>query len=125
MKPGKIWAGCSVVCILIGIFLTFAVMDGATLLAAADKKFLGDRHIDKGIDCDGCHNESPPKALVPTKACLKCHGTYDDLAERTKKVDPNPHASHRGDLPCETCHHAHKESVNRCGACHDFDFKVP
>ena len=87
--------------------------------------FLADRHGAAGIDCAGCHKESPPKAAPDTKACLGCHGPYDKLSEKTATLEVNPHASHLGDLDCANCHHGHKTSVDYCGRCHTFGFKVP
>jgi hypothetical protein len=58
--------------------------------------------------------------------CFSCHGNYDKLADKTDgKGSHNPHASHNGDLPCESCHHVHKASENFCAGCHQFEFKVP
>jgi hypothetical protein len=108
------------------VFLSFAVVACSNWLWAADKQLLSTKHANKGVTCNNCHKEISSKSLVPTETCLKCHGgNYEALAEKTKKVDPNPHASHKGDLGCESCHHVHKESVDRCGACHDYNFKVP
>lgn len=89
---------------------------------AADGPLLGDRHVAKGVDCGACHRESPPK-LVASDVCFSCHdGNYDKLASRTKKIVPNPHEHHNGDLPCEACHHAHKKPEIQCDACHAFNF---
>jgi fumarate reductase flavoprotein subunit len=93
--------------------------------AAQEKKFLADRHQTKDINCAGCHKESPPKAAVPSEACMKCHGSYSKVAMQTDKVSPNPHASHVGLIACEKCHHGHKTSVDYCAECHEFGFKVP
>jgi hypothetical protein len=94
--------------------------------AGADKtNFLADRHQGQGMTCATCHKESPPKASVPDARCNSCHGPYAGLAELTKKVEPNPHASHLGDLACDTCHHGHKPSVDHCSSCHTFGLKVP
>jgi fumarate reductase flavoprotein subunit len=87
--------------------------------------FLADRHGAAGIDCTGCHNESPPKAAPDTRVCLSCHGPNDKLAEKTADLEANPHASHLGDLDCGNCHHGHNASVDYCGRCHTFGFKVP
>lgn len=118
----KVFVSLSV--FLLGI--TFSLGESHTLLGAEKvKQFLVDKHGEKGVECNGCHQENPPQTAVPTAVCLQCHGgTYEELAGRTK-VNPNPHLSHLGDLPCESCHHSHKESENKCGGCHDFDFKVP
>lgn len=126
MKMRKIVVGLSGLLFMVSSFLSFLTADHCYFLWAANSQFLADKHASKGITCDGCHKENPPKVLVPTEPCLQCHGgNYEKLAETTKKLDPNPHASHRGDLSCESCHHAHKASVNYCGACHDFNFNVP
>ena len=87
-------------------------------------KFLADRHQAKKIDCAACHKESPPKDLVATAVCLGCHGPYAKLAEKTAKLEHNPHASHEGDLSCESCHHAHKPPEDHCAKCHTFGMKV-
>jgi len=92
---------------------------------AEQKILLGDQHKEVGIQCEGCHKENPPKNKVPVAVCLGCHGDYKALAEKTQKVDPNPHMSHEGKLPCETCHHSHKPSEDHCASCHNFGFKVP
>jgi len=92
-------------------------------LRAADQAFLADKHQARGIACEGCHKESPPKA--PNMAvCLGCHGDYKALAEKTKQVEPNPHASHEGELECSACHHGHKPGEDYCAKCHTFGFKV-
>ena len=92
---------------------------------AATGAFLGDAHKVRGIDCSGCHKESPPKHNVPMAVCLGCHGDYGKVAAKTKKLDPNPHDSHLGEFDCGKCHHAHKASVNACNACHQLDMTVP
>ena len=86
------------------------------------------KHLGASLNCAACHKENPPAAPVKMDQCLTCHGgNYDKLADLTdaKGGDHNPHASHNGDLPCESCHHVHKPSVNFCAQCHQFDFKVP
>jgi hypothetical protein len=86
---------------------------------------LADKHKAASISCEGCHIENPPKGLVPTGVCTKCHGDQTKLAARTQKVIPNPHASHLENVKCELCHHAHKPSENYCSNCHEFSYKVP
>lgn len=117
--------------VLIFITMTFLVLlcfslfpnDGC-IAQAQEKKFLADVHAGKGMNCASCHKESPPKEKVPTDACVKCHGDYDKLAEKTAKIEPNPHKSHLGNLDCEFCHHAHKPQENFCTQCHaGFTFK--
>jgi hypothetical protein len=53
--------------------------------------------------------------------CLECHGTYDELAEKTRGYDDakyNPHDSHNGELECYDCHRMHSQSVIYCSQCH-------
>ena len=93
--------------------------------SAQDKNFLADRHAGKGLACSACHKESPPKEKVPMEVCTSCHGDYAKLAERTQKVEPNPHMSHEGNLACESCHHGHKPPENHCQKCHaTFSFNL-
>jgi nitrate/TMAO reductase-like tetraheme cytochrome c subunit len=60
--------------------------------------------------------------------CLKCHGSYDKLAEYTANYDPdsgrNPHQSHNGELDCYNCHKSHGQSQLYCTQCHS-DIKIP
>jgi hypothetical protein len=115
-EPG--WLKATLVFCLIVMALAFATT------AFADPTLI-DRHKAAGIACAGCHTESPPAKAVTTATCIGCHGAYTVIAAKTAKDDPNPHASHRGDLPCESCHKVHKASVDFCAQCHDFSFKVP
>ncbi len=93
--------------------------------SAAEGLFLAEKHKNRGTDCSGCHMESPPKQDVPRAVCLGCHGDYPKVADKTNKLDPNPHDSHLGEVDCGKCHHAHKASANFCNECHQFDMKVP
>lgn len=55
--------------------------------------------------------------------CLKCHQSYDALAEKTKNVVPNPHMSHLGAVNCVECHKADKPAKQpelMCNSCHNF-----
>jgi len=87
--------------------------------------FLIDKHVAAGLTCAKCHTESTAKA--PEMAtCLICHGgTYADLAAQTDKYGPNPHASHRGEVPCTECHHVHRASLTPCNQCHTYDMTAP
>lgn len=87
--------------------------------------FLIDKHIAAGLNCSACHAESPPAKAPDTAACTKCHGSYSDIAAKTAQDQPNPHASHLGDIPCASCHHIHQASVTYCAQCHNFDMKTP
>lgn len=107
--------------VVLALFLMVAAP--GSLVPAADQEFMADRHKAKGVLCEGCHKEPPPKA-VEMKACLACHGDYKALAEKTKHVEPNPHASHEGELECSACHQGHKPGKDYCASCHTFGFKV-
>jgi fumarate reductase flavoprotein subunit len=107
------------------LFLFVALLQGPDARGAEEKKFLADRHQARGMTCASCHKEEPPKAAVPASVCLGCHGSYARIAEKTLKVEPNPHASHMGEVSCDNCHHGHKASENQCLTCHQFNFKTP
>lgn len=91
----------------------------------ASSKHLGDRHTQRGINCELCHGSLPPKELVSMEQCLRCHGSYQQVAALTQKLSPNPHDSHYGKMRCTLCHKVHKDSVLYCNTCHSFEFKVP
>ncbi len=99
------------------------LMDASAVRAA--EEFLADKHAAGGMECIGCHEEDPPANLVPTERCFLCHGDYNQVADLTKDVEPNPHMSHMGEQTCDTCHHAHKASAANCNECHDFGFVAP
>lgn len=87
--------------------------------------FLIDKHMAAGLACGACHTEPAP-AAVSMATCLSCHGgTYANLAARTTNSLPNPHASHRGEEPCGSCHHVHVASETVCNQCHSFDMITP
>ncbi len=109
-------------------------------------------HAKKGIGtCTSCHDEAKLKEshanVVPGKKkfvnprkyspdfCLKCHGTYTDLARRTanskvltdnKGRVVNPHdipktPKHGKIAECSMCHKEHKknpEIMRNCTGCH-------
>lgn len=113
--------------LVLGAALSFSVS------AADAQKFLGDRHVERGLACTACHGSDAPKAQLPEDSnkhepCVMCHGFYDKVAARTKPKDAdeqNPHGQHDGNLPCTACHQGHKASVNYCEKCHMWSFKVP
>lgn len=89
-----------------------------------------ERHQKAGLTCKSCHQEEPPKAVVPGDRCMTCHGDLAKLIQKSSKAVPNPHASphiNPGEQPkCEECHHIHKPSEINCLNCHqDFKFKMP
>lgn len=51
--------------------------------------------------------------------CLKCHISYDHVAESTDNLKRNPHKSHHGELACNTCHVSHGEQIDYCSTCHE------
>ncbi len=114
---------------LLWIVLLMVFAGAAVGLAAAGwaqtKPFLADRHGIKGVNCQSCHKESPPKNAVTSVVCLGCHGDAERLALKTAGVRPNPHDTHLGEMACEECHRAHKPSVDACAKCHHFGLKVP
>lgn len=97
--------------------------------AAERPALLAQHHTAAGIGCDGCHggrgNPPGPRHPVDTPRCLGCHGSYPAIATATQRLTPNPHASHKGDLPCASCHRAHQPSVDYCSSCHSWGFRVP
>jgi Cytochrome c3 len=97
----------------------------STAAPGAGHGFLIDKHVAVGLNCTACHSESPPAKPADQAVCTKCHGTYPQLAAKTAKDTPNPHASHLGNIPCTSCHHIHQASVLYCSQCHNFDLKMP
>ena len=75
------------------------------------------------LPCTTCHVNNELK--VPSKeACLGCHQSYAKLAERTAKLNPNPHMNHRGEQNCSNCHSLHAKSRFECNDCHNFNLKM-
>jgi hypothetical protein len=109
----------------LGLALLNPFANRADFSWAEQAMLLGDKHKEMGIQCESCHKENPPQNKVPKAVCQGCHGDYKMLAEKTEKVDPNPHRSHEGNLDCSVCHHSHKPSEDHCESCHNFGFKVP
>lgn len=86
-------------------------------------------HKARGVGCESCHGQAKEKTFVASDRCLACHGgSAATLAKKTAAVKPeNPHASpHWGErMDCGVCHRQHEKTVDWCGHCHAFDFKVP
>ena len=93
---------------------------------AADAPVLADRHVARSVTCDKCHGSQPPQAgaKVKVEQCLTCHQSYDTVAERTAKIEPNPHKNHLGNVRCSDCHSGHAQPKNMCNDCHKFNFNV-
>jgi hypothetical protein len=81
-------------------------------------------HKQRSISCEQCHGGKSQEP-VPMETCLTCHGSYEKLADLSKRKSPNPHDSHLGEIRCTLCHHVHKDSALYCNTCHAFDLKVP
>lgn len=78
---------------------------------------LAENHKAQHITCNDCHGTGA-KAAVHQEKCLECHGSYEQVAVRTKDMNPNPHDSHIPDLDCTKCHHSHKPGEIYCLKCH-------
>lgn len=93
---------------------------------AADAAPLADRHAKFGLKCEQCHQTSKPaaEAKVKNESCFACHQSYDALAKKTVKLDPNPHKTHLGNVRCSDCHSGHSQAKLMCNDCHKFDLKV-
>ena len=88
--------------------------------------FLIDKHTAAKVDCHACHVEEPASKPPEMAMCLSCHGgTYSRLAATTQLVQPNPHASHQGPIPCSVCHHVHSPSRMFRNNCHNVDLTPP
>ncbi len=51
--------------------------------------------------------------------CTQCHISEEHVAQLTDFLHRNPHDSHNGYLPCNTCHVSHGEQIDYCSQCHD------
>lgn len=110
---------------LITVLFTLLAMSLSNF-ASAESALLFDKHTAAGMTCIDCHGVEKPTKPAATDSCLACHGeNYETLAKMTEKLDPNPHYTHLGDMPCSECHNNHKPSVNMCASCHNIDMKVP
>src|SRR5271157_3655793 len=74
-------------CVVSMICLWAAGTEGEKSNAATAGKvaLLAVRHGAAGVDCSGCHKESPPNIAPARKVCLECHGPYEKLAARGEK----------------------------------------
>ena len=100
-----------------GLFPVYTWAEESPLLVA--------RHKSAGLACGACHGESRPEKEPPAAGCVRCHGDLAMMGERTRAAIPNPHASHKGEVECRMCHHAHRPSTDWCAQCHAFGFRVP
>ena len=88
---------------------------------------LGHTHSLNGTGCRDCHASDQPFEAVMTNECLGCHGSFDEVAQNTAGMDPDPHNSpHYGkEQDCDLCHHQHMSSENFCSQCHEWKLTVP
>jgi fumarate reductase flavoprotein subunit len=111
--------------VLIFMFTLFAGTAQTAEEAKEGQQFLADKHKNLGVECSGCHRESPPKQMPGSDVCMGCHGDAAKISEKTSKLDTNPHDTHMGEMDCHQCHKGHQRSVSVCNQCHTFDMKVP
>jgi diadenosine tetraphosphatase ApaH/serine/threonine PP2A family protein phosphatase len=114
-----------------------------------DPKLLASLHAVASVaKCEACHGAAtlqavhaipmsvPPADLMrkySNEFCLKCHGSYADLATATKDskvfqtpegVSLNPHLpptpAHEQNPSCNSCHkmHASHDPISYCYTCH-------
>lgn len=87
--------------------------------------FLIDKHLAAGLNCASCHANAAPPAAPTESVCTSCHGSYEQIAAKSASDNPNPHASHLGNIPCASCHHVHQVSVLYCDQCHAWELTTP
>ncbi len=109
--------------------ILLAAVAALSSTAFAAEGSLADFHSKMG-GCTTCHgtnsvekNKIPDDQYDLNKKCVACHGSYDKLADKTKKYDP--HASHLYDVSCTVCHSAHSQPKLICNDCHTFSNKMP
>lgn len=107
--------------ILLIIFVVFLAA-----FAFAAQNYEQHKHKAFDVTCTECHETEKPTAAPSSAAqCFTCHGSYEDLAAATNKLDPNPHYTHLGDMLCGECHKIHGPSVNMCATCHNIKLNIP
>jgi len=89
-------------------------------------RYLDHKHALKKLDCNDCHGGPFPKEGAPTERCVSCHGSYDQLGQKSSMHSSGLYA-HFSDkeVGCNACHKAHRESALVCNKCHTFDQRVP
>jgi hypothetical protein len=90
----------------------------------ADSKYLDHKHALRKVTCANCHGKAFPDRRPSMDQCINCHGNYDEIAELTKDLNPNPHMSHFPDLRCTLCHKGHLPSELYCNQCHQFELNM-
>lgn len=102
-------------------------------VAAASRALLGERSLkdyhykvhQNGASCQLCHSGEAPTSPPDDASCIRCHGTAEQMAQVTAKLERNPHKSPHYGLyaPCTSCHKEHKPSKVLCLDCHTFTFE--
>ena len=102
-------------CVVFGDYTGFGVEPSKQIELGKD---VSSKHVAAGLKCSDCHETKTPESLK-TEQCLSCHGSFEEVAEATKKLVPDPHNSpHYGsELDCDLCHHEHSKSENFCAQC--------
>lgn len=100
---------------------------------ALSRELLGERQIkdyhqkvhQNGVSCQLCHNGETPTTAPDDANCMRCHGTPEQMAQKTAHLERNPHKSpHYGIYAsCTSCHAEHKASQVLCYDCHTFRFE--
>lgn len=103
-----------IVALALGIVLQTAPAAGQQLRGA---------HQAAGLACAACHKDGTV-ARPDAAACRECHGDHAAVAKLTAAANPNPHASHEGELRCTLCHRVHQPSSLYCNQCHQFDLRL-
>jgi hypothetical protein len=67
------------------------------------------------VDKDG----DLPQMKFSDTMCTKCHISEQYVAQLTDFLARNPHDSHNGELPCNTCHVSHGAQIDYCATYHD------
>ena len=99
-------------------------------------------HEQAGVTCKDCHNYPIPVEIstgiqfitgnytvdkngqlfqrkFDDSLCTKCHISLQHVAQLTDFLPKNPHSSHMGNLPCNTCHISHGSQIDYCSECHN------
>lgn len=92
----------------------------------ASAPIVSEQHIAAGLECANCHGPAEKKVPVESEKCLECHTSFAEVAKRTARLKPNPHANHfvdSGVAECVGCHHGHSPRTLVCTDCHTVRFE--
>lgn len=109
------------------ITICCALLAGVAVARGQETHKLPAPHAKAGVHCFDCHQEEKPtKKAVASESCMTCHGDYPAMRALTKDAKPNPHDSHKGEIPCTECHRQHQPPVVTCLECHagKYTFRV-